>query len=300
MMGKLNIDPTSNNLCETPILISGSARSGTTIIGKLLHTMKGVEYNYEPPVLFSLFATISDIPTCLFKLYYETYLYEEFFVNSIAGRFINCNTVDDTSIHQVKTAEEISKRLDGSLRKDEVKSTIDNPQIIYKMPDIVPMITKLLDIYPRTRTLIMRRDALGVFHSIKKKGWFSDEVLKKESRIWPFRFIDNSQIKIPFWVPVNQSEFWVSASEVDRIGLYYLNTNSEYDFDPSLIVHYGDLVEKPRKTMNKIMDTFGLTAGGKTEEILATISNNRKKPSKKIFDEMSPDIREKVLYWSSR
>ena len=43
-----------NNVLDKMVIIGGSARSGTTIIGKLIHSLKNIEYQFEPPMLVSL------------------------------------------------------------------------------------------------------------------------------------------------------------------------------------------------------------------------------------------------------
>ena len=50
-----------NNVLENVIWITGCARSGTTILGKILSTLKNVEYAYEPEFLFRLLPSINKI-----------------------------------------------------------------------------------------------------------------------------------------------------------------------------------------------------------------------------------------------
>ena len=54
MKYKNNIKKILNNL----IWITGCARSGTTILGKILSTLKNVEYGFEPELLFGLLPKI--------------------------------------------------------------------------------------------------------------------------------------------------------------------------------------------------------------------------------------------------
>ena len=54
MRYKKNINKILNNL----IWVTGCARSGTTILGKILSTLKNVEYGYEPEFLFGLLPKI--------------------------------------------------------------------------------------------------------------------------------------------------------------------------------------------------------------------------------------------------
>src|SRR5512141_1115475 len=98
----LEISSKASPFCSNAIFITGSARSGTSLVGSIIHSMDKVEYAYEPPMLVSLFAMINGLPEAQWKFLYETYLYEEILLNSIAGRAINCNVSDYSSIYKVK------------------------------------------------------------------------------------------------------------------------------------------------------------------------------------------------------
>ena len=77
--------------CNNSTLITGGARNGTTILGKIFHSFNNVEYIFEPPLFFSLFALIDSLDKDDWKLLYETYLYEEFLINALGGRNLNYN-----------------------------------------------------------------------------------------------------------------------------------------------------------------------------------------------------------------
>ena len=54
MSSKRNI----NNIVDNTVWITGSARSGTSILGKILSTLKGAEYAFEPEYLFYILRQI--------------------------------------------------------------------------------------------------------------------------------------------------------------------------------------------------------------------------------------------------
>jgi hypothetical protein len=54
------------------VCLTSIARSGTTLVGSLIHSMRGVEYSFEPPTLFMLFPLLDQIPAEAWKLLYET------------------------------------------------------------------------------------------------------------------------------------------------------------------------------------------------------------------------------------
>ena len=88
-MSHIQLVPEVFEKCNKAVLISGSARSGTTILAKILHSFKNVELAFEPPVLYSLFALLPELEEKQWRLLYETHLYEEFFRDALSGRAIN-------------------------------------------------------------------------------------------------------------------------------------------------------------------------------------------------------------------
>ena len=63
-----------HNKVRQSILITGSARSGTSIFGKMLGSLERVEYFFEPPTLFALFATLNDLPGREARFLFDTFL----------------------------------------------------------------------------------------------------------------------------------------------------------------------------------------------------------------------------------
>lgn len=297
-MNEVRMEIRVSQKCNEATIITGSGRSGTTILGNVLHSFKCVEYAYEPPMLVSLFPLIGHINENAWKLLYETYLYEELLINALAGRSINCNRADDSSIYNAKPEQLIEERLTRSLRKVEAEQLAKDSRIIYKLPDIVAFMPQLKKYYPGTNIIITSREAPYVFYSNLEKGWFSDKSLREENRIWPNRFLNG--IKVPFWVDPHDDEQWVGMDELHRIAYYYIRDNEAVkDIPDCIIVKYKDMVENPKKIAMTLAERLGLTFGEKTEQILSTISYKRKDADKSILSKLKPEIREKVCYYSN-
>jgi hypothetical protein len=296
-MSEVSLDGRISEKCNNAILISGSARSGTTIFGKILHTFHDVEYIYEPPMLFSLFALIEKLCSSEWKLLYETYLYEEFLMNSLAGRGLNCNRIDDSSIYNVKPVSLIEERLNRTLRKIDADVMAQNSRIIYKMPDIVPFLRQLKDYYPKTRLIIMLRKAPDVFSSLLEKGWFSNTSLRDKNLIWPNRMLKG--MRIPFWVEIKDSEEWIEMDELHRVAYYYITVNSPVEkLQDCIKVKYDNIVENPHATVKAVSDELGILWGEKTDEVINTVKRKRTGTDYGILKELRPDVREKVEYYS--
>ncbi len=68
-----------NKILRNTIWITGCARSGTTILGKILSSLKGVEYAYEPEALLGLLPLVHNIEKKYWNHIFESYLIEDLF-----------------------------------------------------------------------------------------------------------------------------------------------------------------------------------------------------------------------------
>ena len=292
----LQISRNATQTISEAILISGTARGGTTIIGKIIHSMQGVEYVYEPPMLFMLFALINKVPIKEWKLFYETYLYEDFFLDALCGRSINCNKNDDSSIYKVKSAEEIDKRLSVSIRREEAEELCQNNHILsFKIPDVVPYLNKLLEIYPKTRIVVAHREPIGTLNSLFYKRWFSEENLNSNTN-WPYKNFRGSHI--PFWVKENDDELWIEMSELDRCAYYYIRMNEEAQKLPNKIeISYDHLITDPAAVVKCVSQKLGLQYGTKTTEIIKQIKATKIERDYSILEKIDPAFKRQIEHF---
>jgi hypothetical protein len=279
-----------NEKVNHAILISGSARSGTTIVGKLIHSFKNVEYAFEPPLLFSLFSMIDYIDKEQWMKLYEEYLYEDFFLNAISGRNINVNRSDDSSIYSVKSADEIKSRLQNSIRHNDAEVIGKTRVIAYKMPDIVPYIPNMLELYPGTRVVMVRRSAMETINSIIKKKWFSDKNLSSSSELIKGKGVN---IFVPFWVDNLDSEKWINMTELDRCAYYYIRVSS--NIQNSIELQYENFVQNPYESAKDLAIKLGLEFGEKTQDIIDSIKPSIKARDNNIINKISPELRQAVI-----
>ena len=58
-----------NKVLQQTIWLTGCARSGTSILGKILSTLNNVEYTHEPQTLYSLLPLIHKIEKNIGKIF---------------------------------------------------------------------------------------------------------------------------------------------------------------------------------------------------------------------------------------
>lgn len=295
----LKLDDKIFEKCNQAILISGGARNGTTILGKLVHSFKRVEYVFEPPMFFSLFALIDSLEEEHWKLMYETYLYEEFLINALSGRNLNCNKEDDSSIFKVKSKNLVLERQLVSLHKKDAEKIAKNSKLVYKMPDIMPFIPKLKKYYPKTTVVLISRKAPEVIRSLMKKQWFNDDYISEMNYIWPNVFYNGK--RVPFWVKSGDEELWCEMDSLDRCAYYYVRMNeTSEEIQDCLSLKYDELLSDPVGTVSRLADKLNLEFGNKTDEILKTVKRRNQVDDDKLLDEIDPPLRERVIYYSER
>jgi hypothetical protein len=258
------------DIIDKGIFISGSARSGTTIIGKLISTLSNVEYFYEPLMAFPIMLN-NGIKNS--KKLLEIYLVENLLIESMAGRNFNFNENDDSCIYNSKSKKEIDEIMSKSYVRKELEEKYLKVVFSMKQPDIIWFLRDLRFLYPNTNYVLMHRNPNDVINSLKRKGWFSSENLQKINLTpqYPKKIIDN--IKIPHWVKQEDEIFWLNTDEINRCGYYYKRVSEEVleNAGSSIIINYEEFIEKPNEVFRYLVKLLGLEFGEKTEEILSTV-----------------------------
>lgn len=288
----------SRSKCDDAIIVSGLARSGTSIVSKIIHSFKDIEFSYEPPLLFSLFSIINEIEEAVWRLLYETYLYEEILIDSLCGRALNCNLKDSSSIYFVKDKDLIAQRLSRSISKTEAESLAKIKSIAYKIPDVAPFLSSFQKYYPGSRVVLTKREVSQVFASLKRKRWFHDDNLTSNFCIlFPSKRVNN--LLVPFWVSEYDIDYWIKSDENHRIAYYYIQmTKSLISLDNIIKVDYDELVVDPNFVVNIIAKKLGVEFGNKTLDIVKSISRKSSIKNESILNSLNASTLEEVLFYA--
>ncbi|MBL4889315.1 MAG: sulfotransferase [Candidatus Lindowbacteria bacterium] len=277
------------NIVDRSIIVCGCGRSGTTIMGKLVASLETVDYFYEPLYLNSHLTSMSTIDANTWNSLFESYLYEELLLNSLAGRNLNLNKNDDSSIYHYKTPDLIDSRLATSGRRNELEETSMNSTICFKLPDSLFLVPELRTRYPGLRAVAMVREFNDTMDSLIKKGWFSDATLElgASGPMSAMHFTDNH--RIPFWVKELEIDNWIELSEIDRTAWYYLATHRFIlnNIDSFYVVNYDTLIEEPSQVFGNLCTFFDLRAGRLTAKLLGEVSR-RPKETENYKEKVSP------------
>ncbi len=262
-----------NNILDKMVIIGGSARSGTTIMGKLINSLEKTEYLFEPPMLESLLLKKDELTNKSLKELIQFYFFDNFLLDALAGRNINLNTNDDSCILHVKDSKEIEHRYKKSLSRTELEEQVKKTTFGFKLPEIVFFLDTMNELFPQSRTVLMHRNPNDVIDSIVRKKWFSDEYLnvKHPSQVLAIDVID--EVKIPYWVKSKDKNFWIGASELDRCAYYYIRISEEIskNGENSIIINYDNFIKNPKKIFETTVEILGLKYGLKTATLLDTV-----------------------------
>ncbi len=288
------LDPTVAETCNRAIMITGSARSGTTILGKVLHSMAGVEYIFEPPSMLGLFTTLDRMDEQTWKYLFRVNLYEQLFVNNLAGRNINCNQADDSSIYRVKSKAEVAARQARSFSKLELQGLAAQHTAAFKLPSLVPFLEQFAAYFPDVRMLYVRRSALECLNSLKHKAWLGDQALATENRVWPL--VEYNDRLLPYWVKPADYDFWLGLDEINRCAYYFIEMNRNVDLPNIIEVHYEELLNNPTSVIGSLAQKLNLEFGDLTQSLIDSIQPTQSQRDFQLLEHLIPAFRDQLQY----
>lgn len=273
--------PEATEIASRAIYITGATRTGTTMMGRLISSLEGVEYAEEPPLIRILLPMIDELPEENFRMLFEGYLFEDHMMFTIPGRKINVNRFDQSSVYNSKSEAEVAKRLEKSYRRIEIFPMAQERDIAFKLPEVGQYLGPLLTLYPTLRTIVMLRRPESVIASMLEREWFGERELFGISGKWFFR--KGFDWNIPDWLPAEEAEAFLAMSEVERCCRYYLfeyenllATRKALDATPAVVVDYDSLTRNPRAQFAHLAERLGCRFGDMTDQLVDDIREPRK------------------------
>ena len=253
--------------------------------------MRGVEYGFEPATLTTLFLLLGRMPADAWKLIYESYAFEELMMNGRAGRFMNLNPHDDSSILRAKPYGEVFGRFEKSGRFANLFDEGMEGTIAYKLPNLISRIPLLREIYPGTRAVVMLRHPDPVVLSVNRKGWYAPTPLSHRD-CGILQEVDGQLV--PGALPESDAAQWVKLSRVDRCYHLYIREDERLLTEPDvLVINYESLMDRPSEVTAQMAERLGLEFGDKTAEVIGQV--RERSPRETIPEGASKEIREEAI-----
>jgi len=198
------------------LVITGAPRSGTSLLGKLVSSLEGIEYHYEPPMVWVLSALLSmkalspEAASVLLQLH----LHEDLLLESAHGRKANLRPGDESLVLNSMPWAELHARWHNIRNRDDaIRYILEKKlRLAFKTPSVLDAIPFLRSALPESKFLIIMRDGRDVVRSILKKRWLSEEGL--ENNYWPYKVVDG--FKVPHLVEDEKAGEWSRMNEMTR------------------------------------------------------------------------------------
>ena len=289
----LQVRPEITQVVQNAILVTGPARSGTSLMGTLVHSLEGVEYVYEPPLLYGLMPLLGKMDPVQWRFLFETYLFEDVLVDALAGRRINLNIHDESGIRRAKSQWDVESRLNSQARRMDLFYQALSRKVAFKQPDILPWVCRLQEYYPEIRVVAMFREPEASVDSLVNQQWFSGQQSMSNVLQGPWQSLSPD---IPFWVPEGQKDDWEKASPLDRAYLYWLwQVEALMALDPQRIclVNYDDLARYPNEHFQRVVEYLRAYPTPQTAALIQSVARPERPPTSSL-GLTRPDLRERA------
>lgn len=251
-----------NKILNNTIWITGCARSGTTILGKILSTLKSVEYAFEPEYLYTLLPKIHSFDKRNWLNLYNTYLIEELFFNLCNGRKINLKKIDESYIGHSLSSKDLKAKLKINISRIDFENFLkkNEKNLVIKIPNISRNLVALEKYYPKNKFIITVRNGKLISNSIIKKKWFQN------NNNLPLIY------KNPDLFGKNINKKWLKLNEKEKTEEYIKQVNKSCKkLKNKHVFVYENLIKDPDKEINKICKFLNLKKTIKTKEVIKTV-----------------------------
>lgn len=255
------------------VTIVGASRCGKTLLGRLIGTLRGVEYIDEPwlsmmlPVIQGEKLIQEDIASDMLRAFSE-----EMFYDMILLRRANFRPFDRSSIWPLKSPEELIGRLmDLRSRRDAQKYAKKNRSVLLSSPaGTYPFLKFLVRTFPSGKVIHIVRNGIDVALEVAEKQWFSDSNLRcpfDSCLYFTYRSKKKGLFYLPWWVQAGEEEDFLSLGGLGR-GFYFWRRMLELNQDnndrvplrkPGLFmeIKFEEVIREPLRTIKRFSAWIG-------------------------------------------
>jgi hypothetical protein len=263
MTTPLQLSATQFDNIKDAVIVTGSARSGTSILGQLVSTLRGLEYGYEPQIVSVVLRLLQqnhlsrEVALLLLRLH----LHEDLLLESAHGRRANLRPDDMTLVLNSIAWPELVRRWSSISNTADAVNYIQRNKLrlAIKNVGVMDSIDVLVEAMPQAKFVVIMRDGRDVVSSLLKKGWLTDAAL--ESSYWPYKTVDG--FRIPDRVEDGMAEKWTRMTPAAR-GCYLWRRDAEHALAEqrvgagrSLIIRYEELLANASEVLGAIANFVG-------------------------------------------
>jgi len=262
---------------DRTLIITGTGRSGTTILGQLVATMRPVVYVFEPAVL-------------RVGVHYETraVLFEDFIIPKICGR-VNPNPYDWTFWGNTWDGDELLDRQANVRRRSDALQWIEtnDPLFVIKEPEFQHLMPQARKAIPGVLFIHLIRNGLEVVGSAVRRGWFTDDY-QPIDRCYP-------KTAIPLYADPPSPDLWQKWNAATRAAHVWRTTTIDGRYrcgGGDWGLHYSDMCSGPELVVSNLRSQYGLRPTALTWKAVDEIINHDPQNRPASIDEIMEPERE--------
>lgn len=258
------------------VLLTGCARSGTSIVGRYLASLDKFIYTYEPPSLMALLAERDKVSDESFWNIWSTQAIMDSGVGSFTGRTLNLNPLEESSAYRFLNTETIDQRLRLTLRSSEAFRLLHDRKIVIKIPDISIELAKVTRVLPRTVTIATVRHPASVALSLKQRGWYQSPQLHDSGLALPMQ--EGPLGVVPYWLGQQDHETWYLGSEYDRCLLNFIHTSDFTKIQPSVLFDFEQMIQSGGSSLRLLAEELGAKETSTSSSIRDSVQREKTIP----------------------
>jgi hypothetical protein len=275
------------------LVITGAARSGTTILGKIIGSFENTHYIFEPHISIL-------IPTLIEKKYLaeeqggellKALLFEELYLQMIHGRYVNFNEKDDSYIGNYVNPEDVKTRWKNLSRRKDAIADIENNDYVFslKIPNVQPILPTIKKLFPKMKVIHVIRDGNDCVSSSIRREFYSQDYFNRRNIEWGANY---KSLKIPWYVRTEDKDLFLKWNQYTRaaylwrffteIGMDYTKKNRS----DTLEFRFEDFRSKPYEFTEKI-EKF---VGKKRSDISVKHIDSIKTHKQLVYDDVTSNV----------
>lgn len=289
------------SIARRPIFISGVARSGTTLLGKLVGSLADVEYCFEPLMLahISALTTSGLIPEPVAASLLAGVL-DEILYEYLLGRGVNLRPEDDSRFWLMKPYDELVRRWRQAPTRNEAQMQVQKEgiRLAAKSPDLAYYYGFLLRAFPQGYLINITRNGFAVAASTTKKRWLHDESLDGLIGRVPMRLTAGGR-RVQYWVAPEAEERYLGYDAATRALFKWRTLVEEAERQKEALgvararvldLRFETLVTEPDDVLEQVLDFLGGAQPTlQTEQILRSLHPDRARQTALAYDCYHPD-----------
>lgn len=233
-------------------IITGCGRSGTSILGKLIGSMNGTEYLFEPTA--PKFLTV-DSNLC------RAVLFEDFVLPILQGRNININKTDESYSGFYMDDEELIEKWNNKRRIDILERLMKKkPQFVIKLTEVQGSLHQYEKIFPGVKFVHIIRNGMHVIQSMMRPNWYTDNYMITNSVDWVVQREDSGGWlkNIPWFLTIEEETLrnWLEYNHATRCASVWRVTTDSMLFTDERVktIRYEDLCNSANYVVRRLVD----------------------------------------------